>query len=129
MRATRLVASKVRATCCQPPLVMPAAVALMTCGARLVSQILAQSEPEILLLPGKPPSQNWTPCGEGLGASFHSTSGPGKLVSWYTSKESRNIPKLPRSCPIMVKVVVGPVAVKTKDVCAHLRSVSELVKL
>src|SRR5437764_8340842 len=75
MRATRLVASKVRATCCQPPLVMAAAGTPMTWGVRFVSQMLAQREPGMLLLPGRPPSQNWTPCGKELVASFHSTSG------------------------------------------------------
>src|SRR5258708_5151597 len=45
-----------------------------TCGVWLVSAKLAQSDPGTLV-PGRPDSQNWTPCGEVLDGSFHSTKG------------------------------------------------------
>ena len=47
----------------------------MIWGWRLVSQRLAQRAPGAKLVPGRPESQNWTPCGDELVGSFHSTSG------------------------------------------------------
>src|ERR1019366_8476695 len=54
---------------------MALAAVVMIWGWRLVSQRLAQRAPGAKLVPGRPESQNWTPCGERLVGSFHSTSG------------------------------------------------------
>src|ERR1019366_3459626 len=54
---------------------MALAAVVMIWGWRLVSQRLAQRAPGAKLVPGRPESQNWTPCGDELVGSFHSTSG------------------------------------------------------
>src|ERR1017187_1421956 len=54
---------------------MALAAVAMICGWRLVSQRLAQRAPWAKLAPGRPESQNWTPCGDRLVRSIHSTSG------------------------------------------------------
>jgi len=64
----------VRATCCQPPLVR--AFVMVANHVRLqvgVPDVGPESAWRISA--GQPLSQNWTPCGEELVGSFHSTSG------------------------------------------------------
>src|ERR1035437_1944288 len=56
---------------------MALATVAMIWGWRLVSQRLAQRAPWAKLVPGRPESQSWTPCGDELVGSFHSTSGDG----------------------------------------------------
>src|SRR5215831_7333802 len=105
MRAVRLAASKLRATCCQAELVgveafvMTRGTVSTTCDCKLVSRRLAEREPGPPA-PNPPESQNWTPT-DGtlvLVRSFHSTNGPALvMLAGLIHPSIVNPERLPRS--------------------------------